>query len=71
MFSCAVDNINSRHPVILGLRNILKIACLNEVTTITVPALLAHEMTEVLVSYISLLAIKFLFYLCIQKIIRL
>ncbi|XP_021946014.1 protein C12orf4 isoform X2 [Folsomia candida] len=41
-----LDNINSRHPVILGLRNILKIACLNEVTTITVPALLAHEMTE-------------------------
>jgi hypothetical protein len=42
-----VDNINSRHPVILGLRNILKTACLNEVTTITVPALLAHQMTEV------------------------
>lgn len=42
----AVD-INSRHPVILGLRNILKTACLYDITTITIPALLAHEMVEV------------------------
>jgi len=39
--------INSRDPVILGLRNILKTACLHDVTTITVPALLAHEMADV------------------------
>ena len=42
------SEINSRHPVILGLRNILKTACLNDITTITIPALLAHEMAEVL-----------------------
>ncbi|CAG7716810.1 unnamed protein product, partial [Allacma fusca] len=40
--------INSRHPVILGLRNILKTACLNDITTITIPALLVHEMAEVM-----------------------
>ena len=39
--------INSRDAVILGLRNILKIACLHDVTTITIPALLAHNMSEV------------------------
>jgi hypothetical protein len=44
MFS---DDINSRHPVILGLRNILKMACSNDITTLTVPVLLMHEMTEV------------------------
>ena len=40
------NNISSRHPVIIGMRNILKTACLNEVTTITVPLLLSHSMTE-------------------------
>ncbi|XP_069673035.1 FERRY endosomal RAB5 effector complex subunit 3 isoform X2 [Periplaneta americana] len=40
------NDINSRHPVILGLRNILKTACSNDVTTLTVPVLLMHEMTE-------------------------
>ncbi|XP_043283117.1 protein C12orf4 homolog [Venturia canescens] len=39
-------DINSRHPVILGLRNILKTACCNDVTTLTIPVLLVHEMTE-------------------------
>jgi len=46
MYVSIVD-INSRHPVILGLRNILKTACLHDVTTITIPALLTHEITEV------------------------
>lgn len=41
------DDINSRHPAILGLRNALKTACSNDVTTLTVPLLLAHQMTEV------------------------
>jgi hypothetical protein len=41
------DEINSRHPVILGLRNILKMACSNDITTLTLPVLLMHEMTEV------------------------
>uniref|UniRef100_A0A0C9RB08 CL004_0 protein n=1 Tax=Fopius arisanus TaxID=64838 RepID=A0A0C9RB08_9HYME len=39
-------DINSRCPAILGLRNILKTACVNDVTTITIPVLLVHEMTE-------------------------
>ncbi|XP_046746607.1 protein C12orf4 homolog [Diprion similis] len=37
--------INSRHPAILGLRNILKTACSNDVTTLTIPVLLVHEMS--------------------------
>ncbi|XP_021927005.1 protein C12orf4 homolog isoform X2 [Zootermopsis nevadensis] len=40
------SDINSRHPVILGLRNILKTACSKDITTLTVPVLLVHEMTE-------------------------
>jgi hypothetical protein len=44
----SLDNINisSRHPVIMGLRNVLKTACLNDVTSLTVPLLLGHSMTE-------------------------
>ncbi|XP_048513908.1 protein C12orf4 homolog isoform X2 [Athalia rosae] len=38
--------INSRHSAILGLRNILKTACSNDVTTLTIPVLLVHEMSE-------------------------
>lgn len=40
------SDMNSRHPAILGLRNVLKTACSNDVTTLTVPLLLAHHMTE-------------------------
>jgi hypothetical protein len=40
------DEINSRHPVILGLRNILKIASRHDLTTLTIPAFLRHEMCE-------------------------
>lgn len=39
-------NISSRHPVIIGLRNLLKTACLNDITTLTIPLLLSHKMTE-------------------------
>uniref|UniRef100_A0A1I8NN21 Macro domain-containing protein n=1 Tax=Stomoxys calcitrans TaxID=35570 RepID=A0A1I8NN21_STOCA len=42
----APSEINSRHPVILGLRNILKTASRHDVTTLTIPALLRHEMSE-------------------------
>ncbi|XP_049822673.1 protein C12orf4 homolog [Aethina tumida] len=38
--------INSRHPVVLGLRNILKTACSNDITSLTIPLLLQYEMTE-------------------------
>ncbi|XP_058813755.1 protein C12orf4 homolog [Topomyia yanbarensis] len=40
------SEINSRHPVILGLRNILKISSRHDVTTLTIPALLRHKMSE-------------------------
>lgn len=42
------DEINSRHPVILGLRNVLKTACRYDITMLTIPALLRHEMAEVI-----------------------
>ena len=40
------NSINSRHPVVMGLRNVLKTACLSDVTTVTLPLLLTHEMSE-------------------------
>nr|XP_023013811.1 protein C12orf4 homolog [Leptinotarsa decemlineata] len=40
------SDINSRHPVVLGLRNILKTACSNDITSLTIPLLLQYEMTE-------------------------
>ncbi|CAF0825615.1 unnamed protein product [Didymodactylos carnosus] len=40
------SDITSRHPTILGLRNILKACCRHDVTTLTLPILLTHEMTE-------------------------
>lgn len=40
------EEINSRHPVILGLRNILKTASHYDVTNLSIPALLRHEMCE-------------------------
>ncbi|XP_037084669.1 protein C12orf4-like [Pollicipes pollicipes] len=39
-------DINSRHPVILALRNVLKVAFLGDVTTLSIPLLLSHEMSE-------------------------
>ena len=41
-----LDNLSSRHPIILGLRNILKVCFKYNITTITLPLLLSHEMTE-------------------------
>lgn len=38
--------INSRHDVILGLRNILKVASRFDIQMLTLPAFLRHEMTE-------------------------
>lgn len=40
------SDINSRHPVVLGLRHILKTACSNDITSLTLPLLLQYEMTE-------------------------
>ncbi|KAG8438851.1 hypothetical protein GDO86_005150 [Hymenochirus boettgeri] len=39
-------NITARDPAIMGLRNILKVCCTHDITTINVPLLLVHEMTE-------------------------
>lgn len=38
--------MNSRHPCILGLRNILKIASRYDCHQLTIPALLKHQMSE-------------------------
>lgn len=48
MIKYFLGDINSRHPVILGLRNILKTACSYDITMITIPLFLTHEMTEVI-----------------------
>ncbi|KAJ8923721.1 hypothetical protein NQ315_010302 [Exocentrus adspersus] len=40
------SEINSRHPVVLGLRNMLKTACSNDITSLTIPLLLQYDMTE-------------------------
>uniref|UniRef100_A0A8C9YK59 FERRY endosomal RAB5 effector complex subunit 3 n=1 Tax=Sander lucioperca TaxID=283035 RepID=A0A8C9YK59_SANLU len=39
-------NITARDPAIMGLRNILKVCCTHDVTTVTVPLLLVHDMSE-------------------------
>lgn len=40
-------NITARDPAIMGLRNILKVCCTHDITTITIPLLLVHDMSEV------------------------
>lgn len=40
------SEINSRHPVLMGLRNVLKTASQHDITSLTIPALLRHEMSE-------------------------
>uniref|UniRef100_A0A8C8IEF7 CL004 protein n=1 Tax=Oncorhynchus tshawytscha TaxID=74940 RepID=A0A8C8IEF7_ONCTS len=39
-------NITAREPAIMGLRNILKVCCTHDVTNITIPLLLVHDMSE-------------------------
>ena len=43
-------NITARDPAIMGLRNILKVCCTHDITTVTVPLLLVHDMSEVSVA---------------------
>nr|XP_033807924.1 protein C12orf4 homolog isoform X2 [Geotrypetes seraphini] len=48
---CVDDNVRSgnmtaRDPAIMGLRNILKVCCTHDITTITLPLLLVHAMSE-------------------------
>ncbi|KAI1292149.1 Protein C12orf4 [Halotydeus destructor] len=40
------SDINSRHPIMLGLRNILKTAYISDVTTVSLPLLLSFELTD-------------------------
>lgn len=40
-------DISSRHPVLLGYRNVLKACFRYDIRTITLPLLLVHEMSEV------------------------
>lgn len=49
LISDEMDNpceMNSRHPVILGLRNVLKVASRFDISMLTVPALLRYSMSE-------------------------
>lgn len=39
-------DINSRHPVLLGLRHILRTAVVSDITTLTIPLLLVLELSE-------------------------
>ncbi|CAL8360257.1 unnamed protein product [Lota lota] len=41
-----LGNITARDPAIMGLRNLLKVCCTHDITTITIPLLLAHTMSE-------------------------
>uniref|UniRef100_UPI00358FC820 ferry endosomal RAB5 effector complex subunit 3 isoform X2 n=1 Tax=Myxine glutinosa TaxID=7769 RepID=UPI00358FC820 len=48
---CVDDEVRSgrmtaRHPSITGLRNIIKVCCTCDITTLTLPLLLVHEMSE-------------------------
>lgn len=50
--------MNSRHPVILGLRNVLKTTASYDITTVTLPLLLTNEMTEVCVTLVGVKNLK-------------
>ncbi|XP_062990470.1 protein C12orf4 homolog [Elgaria multicarinata webbii] len=39
-------NISARDPAIMGLRNILKVCCTHDITTVSIPLLLVHAMSE-------------------------
>lgn len=41
------SDISSRHPVILSIRNIIKLCFRYDINTLTIPLLLFNEMTEV------------------------
>lgn len=51
--SIRCPDLSSRHQVILALRNALKVACLCDITTVTLPLLLVHEMSEVSVLQVT------------------
>ena len=51
--SVAAHTINSRHPIMTGVRNIMLAASRHSVTNLIVPLLLVHEMSEVKLSRFS------------------
>lgn len=44
--SLRLPDISSRHPIILGLRNVLRVAHERDVCNVTLPLLLVHELSE-------------------------
>ena len=46
----SAEKVNSRHPVVMGLRSVLKTASLCGVTTLTVPLLLTMSLTDEMTS---------------------
>lgn len=46
--------INSRHPIMIGVRNIMMAASRCNITNLVIPLLLVHEMSEVNVTIVSL-----------------
>lgn len=61
---CVDDNVRSgtitaRDPAIMGLRNILKVCCTHDITTVSIPLLLVHEMSEVSNSPLMVLPLLF------------
>jgi len=41
--------INSRHPIMIGVRNVMMAASRHNITNVIIPLLLVHEMGEVTV----------------------
>lgn len=46
----SAEKVNSRHPVVMGLRSVLKTASLCGVTTLTIPLLLSMSLTDEMTS---------------------
>ena len=46
----SAERVNSRHPVVMGLRSVLKTASLCGVTTLTIPLLLTMSLTDEMTS---------------------
>lgn len=44
--SLRLPDISSRHPIILGLRNVLRVAHERDICNVTLPLLLVHELSE-------------------------
>lgn len=63
-------DISSRHPVILSIRNIIKQCFRYDIHTLTIPLLLTHEMTEVILLQILSPVIKLLIQIICYVIVH-